>query len=70
MGIKYINLSSFDPHCKHVNCSFLFGRSHDHLSAVVLQRSAVEMKILIHRNKLRFVLYIKLAKYPVARVFD
>jgi len=25
-----------DPHWKHVNCLFLFGRWHDHLSAVVL----------------------------------
>jgi len=39
---------------------FLFGRWHDHLLAVVLWRSVVEMKISIHRNKLRFVLYIKL----------
>ena len=39
---------------------FLFGRCHDRLSAVVLKRSVVEMKISIHRNNLRFVLYIKL----------
>jgi len=57
----YLNAKGPTPiGSKYVAHTFLFGRWHDHLSAVVLQRSIVEMKISIHRNKLRFVLYIKL----------
>jgi len=52
--LPFKNCSRRHPPNKH-NFLFLFGRWHDHLSAVLLQRSIIEMKISIHRNKLRFM---------------